>query len=115
MDIQRVQPGLSGARPITGARLDRIAADPAGRDAGVPNPAEAERGLSRIKGPQVTSEPGLQSVLSDEETQALSQVFAAFRSAAQNSRLGTYTGRGSVPPLPPLGGGRPGQLIDVVG
>ncbi len=109
MDIQRLQPGISGAQAGS-ARLSRLSADPAGS-----RPASPERGLPKISASQVTSDPRLQAVLSSEETQALEQLFSAFRTAAESSRTGTYTGRGTVPRLPPLGGGRPGQLIDVVG
>lgn len=115
MDIPRLQPGLSGTQAAVAARLNRISADPAGRGAGTSRPAGPGRDLSRISAPQVTSDPVLQSVLSAEEAQALEQLFSAFRTAAESSRTGTYTGRGTVPRLPPLGGGRPGQLIDVVG
>ena len=115
MDIPRLQPSLSTAQPLGASKLSRIAAEPAGRGAGLSRPAPTGRGLSRISSPQVTSDAGLQSVLSDEETQALTQLFSAFRSAAESAQQGTYTGRGTVPRLPPIGGGRPGQLIDVVG
>lgn len=108
MDIQRLQPGLANP-PTAAARLNRIGADPgaASRAAGPIQPS--------ISGPQVTSDPKLQSVLSSEESQALEQLFSAFRTAAEGSGKTNYTGRGTVPRLPPLGGGRPGQLIDVVG
>ena len=113
MDIQRLQPSLSGPRPAAGAQPNRIEANPTGRR--LPRPASPASKQSKVQETQVTSDAALQSVLSAEETQALSQVFAAFRSAAENNRIGNYTGRGTVPRLPPLGGGRPGQLIDVVG
>lgn len=111
MDIQRLPPALSGAPAAGAPKLNRISADPAGNS----RLARAGRGLPRVSAPQVTSDPQLQSVLSSEETQALAQLFSAFRTAAQGSRTGTYTDRGTVPRLPPLGGGRAGQLIDVVG
>jgi hypothetical protein len=115
MDIQRLHPSISGAqtRDAASARLNRISANSQG--AGRSRPANAGRGLSKISAPQVTSDPALQSVLSSEETQALTQLFSAFRTAAESGPTGTYTGRGTAPRLPPLGGGRPGQLIDVVG
>ena len=115
MDIPRLHPSLSVVQPIGAPKLSRIATEPAGRGAGNSRPGGAERGLPRISAPQVTSDPSLQSVLSEEETQALTQLFSAFRSAAESAQLGTYTGRGTSQRLPPLGGGRPGQLIDVVG
>ncbi len=112
MDIQRLQPGISGA-PAASARLTRAIAD-AARNAGA-NRAGADRHLPTISTRQVTSDPKLQSVLSGEETQALEQLFSAFRSAGEDHKTSNYTGRGTAPRLPPLGGGRPGQLIDVVG
>ncbi|MCC7263640.1 MAG: hypothetical protein IT369_14075 [Candidatus Latescibacteria bacterium] len=112
MDIQRLQPGISGA-PAASARLTRAIAD-AARNAGASR-AGSDRALPPIAARQVTSDPKLQSVLSSEETQALEQLFSAFRSASESSKAATYSGRGTAPRLPPLGGGRPGQLIDVVG
>jgi hypothetical protein len=109
MDIQRVPPRAAVAQADS-ARLSRISAQP-----GPSRPAAPERGLPRISAPQVTSDPALQSVLSAEESRALEQLFSAFRTAAQQGLTGTYTDRGTVPRLPPLGGGRPGQLIDVIG
>lgn len=115
MDIPRLQPRLSTAQPLGASKLSRIAAEPAGRGTGLSRSAGIGVNLPRVSSPQVTSDAGLQSVLSDEETQALTQLFSAFRSAAESAQQGTYTGRGTAPRLPPLGGSRPGQLIDVVG
>lgn len=112
MDIPRLEPSLSTAQSAGATRLSRIAAEPAGRGAGLSRPGGIN--LPRISSPQVTSDASLQSVLSDEETQALTQLFSAFRSAAESAQL-NYTGKGTSQRLPPLGGGRPGQLIDVVG
>lgn len=112
MDIQRLQPGISG-NPAASARLSRAIAD-ATRSAGASRPATG-RSLPSISTRQVTSDPKLQSVLSGEETQALEQLFSAFRSAGESGKAATYSDRGTAPRLPPLGGGRPGQLIDVVG
>ncbi|MBM3277984.1 MAG: hypothetical protein FJY95_07875 [Candidatus Handelsmanbacteria bacterium] len=104
MDIQRVQTRLP-APQAAAPSLNRAGAETA-------RGAQVARHLPRISAPQVTSDPKLQSALSSEETQALEQLFSAFRTAV--SPGAAYTDRGTAPYLPPLGGSRPGQMIDVV-
>lgn len=114
MDIQKLQSAIPGApSPASSRRGGNFAVTISER--GVSRSDRAPAPAPQLPQLQVTSDPSLQRVLSAEETQALQQLFAAFRSAPEEGiKPVLYNGRGAGLRLPPAGGHQ-GQLIDVVG